>query len=548
LFTSKYRTSSKSHKRCRADEAVKFTSKKNCLIQEKSLLGTKKEKCKFFSGLSGKLGTQKENRAVVTKAGGESTESYITRISTTICGRHVHGTKGNKKLPGGWGGGLAGGYLDQYLRAKEACEKARKKWEDKVKECKKKVKAYNTKKAICDQFQATMDSSSCKGAIMAKDTCESYAECYTATAKVYRDEEKNVRKEETDRKAEWRGLHRMSCLINAFADGKVTGKEVDACKKKKVDTSYMNIKYPKVPALEKCARSQLYPSTGSYKKKEFSVLPDLAKGKESVECSGVLEISTKPNPGSPKSCKCKRVTLNGYYAPGPLVACTNCLDVYRTPDKNSCPKGTKIFAPTSRGDWATFLASAKALRAPSWIIDVTKKGNGCGGCAHNAMNSDNKKQSMWGTSDGSAWWLRSKKYSEPNGNYHSTCYLGLRKFSSENSVTFDDNKCKQHSKSYYCQNINLDLDPAPGSPKSCKCKKIQLTGSWSAGELVKCEQCLDVRRSIQKNSCPKGMKIFSPRSRRDWKTFLTSAGPLKAPHFIIDVTRPENGCGGCTRF
>jgi len=57
---------------------------------------------------------------------------------------------------------------------------------------------------------------------------------------------------------------------------------------------------------------------------------------------------------------------------------------------------------------------------------------------------------------------------------------------------------------------------------------------------------LDVYKSKDKNSCPSGTKIFSPRTRADWKTFLTSATPLRNPHWIIDVTRPQNGCGGCT--
>merc|ERR1719247_2464494 len=48
------------------------------------------------------------------------------------------------------------------------------------------------------------------------------------------------------------------------------------------------------------------------------------------------------------------------------------------------------------------------------------------------------------------------------------------------------------------------------------------------------------------NSCPEGTKIFSPRSREDWKTFIASANPLRSPHWIIDITRGENGCGGCT--
>jgi hypothetical protein len=72
-------------------------------------------------------------------------------------------------------------------------------------------------------------------------------------------------------------------------------------------------------------------------------------------------------------------------------------------------------------------------------------------------------------------------------------------------------------------------------------------GTYSAGVVVKCEKCLDVYRSKDKNSCPSGTKIFSPRTRADWKTFLASAVPLRSPHWIIDVTRPQNGCGGCTK-
>ena len=61
------------------------------------------------------------------KAGSEKTEQYIKRISGTICGRHVHGNKGQHSKKGGWGGGLAGGFLDQYLRAKKKCEDAKRK-------------------------------------------------------------------------------------------------------------------------------------------------------------------------------------------------------------------------------------------------------------------------------------------------------------------------------------------------------------------------------------------------------------------------------------
>jgi len=342
-------------------------------------------------------------------------------------------------------------------------------------------------------------------------------------------------------------LKRIDCLIEAFADGKVTGSEVTACKKRSVDTALMDLKFPKVPALQKCAVPQMYPSTGMYKRTEFNPLPMLAKGKESVPCIGMREVSTKPGPGSPGSCKCTRVTLNGAYSARAMVMCKNCLDVRRSTDKNSCPKGTKLFSPATRDDWKTFLASAKPLNAPHFIVDVTNPTNGCGGCANHAMNSRVIEQKAWRTSDGSKWWLRSTKYGEPNGNYEANCYLNVRANNGENSITLDDNMCHFHAKSYYCQLERINLKPSGKSPKTCKCRLVDLTGSYSPGSLIKCEQCIDVRKATQSNSCPAGTKIFSPRTRGDWKTFLSSAVPLLAPHFIIDVTRPTNGCGGCTR-
>ena len=165
------------------------------------------------------------------------------------------------------------------------------------------------------------------------------------------------------------------------------------------------------------------------------------------------------------------------------------------------------------------------------------------------MNSGNNKQKSWKTSDGSPWWLRSTRYNEPNGDYSANCFLDLwHKPKNENSVTFNDGRCNYHSKSYYCQPIDLSMKPGKGSPASCKCKKVELTSGYSAGMLVRCDQCTTVYRSSQRNSCPTGMKIFSPRTRRDWKTFISSTPPVRAPHFIIDVTRPQNGCGGCTRY
>ena len=63
---------------------------------------------------------------------------------------------------------------------------------------------------------------------------------------------------------------------------------------------------------------------------------------------------------------------------------------------------------------------------------------------------------------------------------------------------------------------------------------------------MKCINCLDVAVATQPNSCPSGWKLVSPQSQADWQT-LNALGLLQVrnPHFIVDVTHPQNGCGGC---
>lgn len=546
---TKYKESSRLHKECRAEEASLYSAKKSCALEQQSAYRIKVLKCKAYASVAQQYGTTKNNKEIVNKAGTESVESYISRLSVTFCGKHVHGRTGEISRPGGWGGGLAGGMLDQFLKAKEDCGKASSDYSSKVKDCKRKMHTYNVQKAKCNQYQTSMDGASCQRAVLVKDACESYAGCYQAKLKTYQIAERRVRFDERDRKAEWRGLKRMECLMSGFADGKVTDKEVEACKEKTHNTTQLDITFPEIPSLVKCVLPVLYPATGAYKRAEFAPLPALAKGKPTTHCSGVDEIATSPAGGSPKSCKCTRIALNGYFSAGPIVKCTDCKDIYRSKDKSSCPRGTKLFSPRSGADWKTFLASATPLRAPNWIVDVTRPQNSCGGCTSSPMNSGSSRQKTWRTSDGSAWWLRSTRYSEPNGDYTANCFLDLwRTPGNEHSVTFNDGRCNYHSSSYYCQPVKTPLKPGPGSPDACRCHNVDLAGGYSAGALVKCEQCLTVYRSSQKNSCPEGMKIFSPRTRSDWKTFLSSAGPLRAPHWIIDITRPQNGCGGCTRY
>jgi len=544
-----YETSSKLHKTCRVTEATLYTENVDCHKEWKDAKTVKELKCKAYLDVSKKYGETQANKQIVTKAGSEDVESYLTRITGTICGK-----PGVGKPPA-----PPCGMLCDFQKHKKACEEATKKYNDTVKRCKDLDKKWQSKRSSCDSIQDTMDSASCKWATESKDACEAYAGCYEGKKAVFIKANTSAAKEQIDRKAEWRGLKRMKCLIDAFGDGDVTSAEVDACKNKTVDTKHLNITHPKLPGMASCVVPNLYPTTAEYKKAEFVPLPTLAKGNlDKNECVGLKEISTTPMAGSPSSCKCQRVSMNGPFSPGALVKCTNCLDVYRSVDKNSCPTGTKLFSPRDRSDWVTFLKSAAPLRAPHFIMDVTRADNG-DGCAKlevsiPSMRSDDPARkdlplrARWLTTDGSPWWLRSSKYTQPSGDYTANCYMDvLGAPTNADGLTFNDQKCDYHSKSYYCQPVKLSLTPNTGSPTSCVCKKVELMGTYSAGVVVKCEKCLDVYRSKDKNSCPSGTKIFSPRTRADWKTFLASAVPLRSPHWIIDVTRPQNGCGGCTK-
>lgn len=533
------------HKSCRADEAGRISEKTDCFNDVKDKKRIKDLKCKAFSMIAKQHGDQQANRQIVKKGGSESTDSYITRLTSTICGQSI------KKFPlGGLGGGGKGGFLDLYLKAKGECVDAAKAFNAHSKKCKTSDTDYESKRAECDSIQDQMDGASCMRATEVKDACESYAGCYMDKKKALTRMIKLVKKEEKDRKKEWRGLKRMQCLIKAFGDGEVYKGEVKRCRKKEHDTDHLKIDYPKVPEMATCSVPDLYPTTAAYKIAEFAPLPALAKGKkDAFECSGVMEISTTPQPGSPKTCKCERVTLNGPYSAGPLIKCTDCWDTRRSLDKNSCPAGTKIFSPQSARDWKTVLSSVGELKEPYFLVDVTRPQNGCGDCTDKAMNSGPEGQpKQWRTSDGSPWFLRERPFTEPNGNYHANCYLGMLKVKSSKKLEFDDSNCKFHAKSYYCQPEALTTTPKEGSPPACKCDPVVLTGPYSAGALIKCTACLSVSKSTQKNSCPVGTKLFSPASRSDWKTIVTSTTPLRSPHWIVDITRPQNGCGGCTKY
>merc|ERR1719247_1764425 len=139
-----------------------------------------------------------------------------------------------------------------------------------------------------------MDSSACQRAVLVKDSCEGYSECYTSKVEAFQTTVKVVRREEKDRKNEWLALKKMQCFLDAFNDEKVEDAEIEGCRAMGFVSGHLDIAYPSIPDRTSCTIPDLYPSTPEYKQKEFMPLPSLAKGSIAAECVGVLEISTKP--------------------------------------------------------------------------------------------------------------------------------------------------------------------------------------------------------------------------------------------------------------
>merc|ERR1712048_803337 len=267
-----------------------------------------------------------------------------------------------------------------------------------------------------------------------------------------------------------------------------------------------------------------------------------------------LAPTIKCRAGSPSNCKTSTINVPGYSA-GNIVRIHNGRRVRKSTETDSCPTGYKIWSPRNKADWTrVYNALGKNIKnypqKPHFIVDVTRPANGCGGCTKYAMKSSTAQQGSWRTKDGSAWWLRDAKYNEPNGDYHANCYLHIYDVN-PNNVRFNDGNCNYYSTEYMCQKVQ-PIKCRAGSPSNCKTSTIKVPG-YSAGNLLRIHNGRLVRRSTETDSCPTGYKIWSPRNKADWTRVYNALGKNiknypKKPHFIVDVTRPANGCGGCTKY
>jgi len=146
-----------------------------------------------------------------------------------------------------------------------------------------------------------------------------------------------------------------------------------------------------------------------------------------------------------------------------------------------------------------------------------------------------------------AWWLRDTKYGSPTSNYDANCYMTILSAPNENSVTFGNDACKFHSRSYYCQSLHTTTTttlaavdapaPAADSPST----------EWeSEGRkvfLYKTAAHVDLR--TQTTFCTdKSLHWFSPKSQADAQALITNAHNADNHHTWIQLHGVQMEAGG----
>merc|ERR1719487_226309 len=155
------------------------------------------------------------------------------------------------------------------------------------------------------------------------------------------------------------------------------------------------------------------------------------------------------------------------------------------------------------------------------------------------MNSGVPAQATWATSDGSPWWLRDSAYSQPSGDYTANCFLDILGHpENENTITFDDDTCNVHSRSYYCQSLKttttttVAVAPAPAPVADTA------TATWESDgrkvHLFKTAKGVDLR--TQTTFCTdKSLLWWSPKSQADAQALITKAYEADNGHTWIQL-------------
>merc|ERR1719446_1241043 len=140
------------------------TTSESCHAELDDKKQIKDLKCREFATVAGQVADENANRQIIKKSGSESVDTYIRRIDATICGESD----------------VKGSMLERYEKSKKICDTAANDYNDLLNSCTSKEHDYRNKQEECDTLQEKMDQAACMRAVLVKDSCESYAECFVS--------------------------------------------------------------------------------------------------------------------------------------------------------------------------------------------------------------------------------------------------------------------------------------------------------------------------------------------------------------------------------
>ena len=113
---------------------------------EKEVLKT--ERCNSYATLSAQLANDELQKESITKALGESDETYIRRVHSTFCDPSD---------------------LDEFIESQTACNDATTEYDNWVTQCNNLQTEYDTKVVLCNNLQKEMDDAACSHSSQMKD-------------------------------------------------------------------------------------------------------------------------------------------------------------------------------------------------------------------------------------------------------------------------------------------------------------------------------------------------------------------------------------------
>merc|ERR1712238_417337 len=141
-------------------------------------------------------------------------------------------------------------------------------------------------KTICDDLQAQAEAGLCTAKASEGGSCTTYSICYNNAESAYTEQNASIIAMHLNWTVQWRTLKRMGCLLDVMQKGG-TNDDIDTCKEKLWDTTWLDLAYPAIPPKKECQTSaqEPVPCEQDFLSKHYSNNPLLAPAATCTPCA-----------------------------------------------------------------------------------------------------------------------------------------------------------------------------------------------------------------------------------------------------------------------